>query len=612
MKASVMKAVAASRTTGTLALSGQELEALPVEAFDPDLPLPDGSVNWWEVCELTKLVASHNKLKELPPDVSQLTTLTSIDLGHNELQALPGSLAELQVLKVLDITGNRFSSLPPLVGQLPGLVRLLCGSNGLTSLPPLGAGQPDLAEINACSNAISSLPEGLSSSASLIRLNLQANKVCSLPGAVLCGLPSLTDLNLRQNSLRGALDPGVGHLTALKLLDLRENAITELPAAIGQCTALVELHAGFNALTTLPAELATCGNLSVLDVRKNKLSSLPPGLCKLRLSLLDLTDNDMSSLPPELGLMTTLRKLPLAGNPLRAMRHEILTGPTHQLLQWLRDKLPDRHGPVGQQDSSSAHTSNLFGQEVDSWAADMAAKLSVSGNHTRELNFPGAKLTAVPPEVWEAGRAGLVKLNLSGNQITALPPEELSACRELAVLDLTNNRLQSWPLPAARGALPGLQQLLMARNPITRAPPSPLACCHMTLRTLDVSGVPAAAAMAPGWLTNLPALEELLICMVPLTAFPHEIVEEPLDSLRVLKLSSTHLQELPQAVTRLTRLEELDVSNNDLCSIPPEIGLMTTLRSLQVDGNRLRTIRRPVLERGTKSLLEYLRDRIPS
>jgi hypothetical protein len=35
------------------------------------------------------------------------------------------------------------------------------------------------------------------------------------------------------------------------------------------------------------------------------------------------------------------------------------------------------------------------------------------------------------------------------------------------------------------------------------------------------------------------------------------------------------------------------------------------LRWLGVEGNMLRMIRRPVIERGTKALLEYLRDKLP-
>jgi len=59
------------------------------------------------------------------------------------------------------------------------------------------------------------------------------------------------------------------------------------------------------------------------------------------------------------------------------------------------------------------------------------------------------------------------------------------------------------------------------------------------------------------------------------------------------------------------RLEELNLSNNALGSLPPRLGLMPALRALLVEGNCLRTIRRPILERGTPALLDYLRSRMP-
>jgi Leucine-rich repeat (LRR) protein len=60
------------------------------------------------------------------------------------------------------------------------------------------------------------------------------------------------------------------------------------------------------------------------------------------------------------------------------------------------------------------------------------------------------------------------------------------------------------------------------------------------------------------------------------------------------------------------RLEELHLINNELGSLPPELSLLSgTLRSLGVEGNPLRTIRRPIIEKGTAGILAYLKDRLP-
>jgi Leucine-rich repeat (LRR) protein len=61
---------------------------------------------------------------------------------------------------------------------------------------------------------------------------------------VLAGLVSLQELQLGGNQLRGQLPPELGGLARLRLLWLRDNHLTELPASIAGCTSLIELHAG--------------------------------------------------------------------------------------------------------------------------------------------------------------------------------------------------------------------------------------------------------------------------------------------------------------------------------------------------------------------------------
>lgn len=62
----------------------------------------------------------------------------------------------------------------------------------------------------------------------------------------------------------------------------------------------------------------------------------------------------------------------------------------------------------------------------------------------------------------------------------------------------------------------------------------------------------------------------------------------------------------------MCRLQELDLQNNQLSNLPPQMGLMGPgLRVLLLEGNCIRAIRRPVLDKGTAAVLEWLKDRIP-
>ena len=70
--------------------------------------------------------------------------------------------------------------------------------------------------------------------------------------------------------------------------------------------------------------------------------------------------------------------------------------------------------------------------------------------------------------------------------------------------------------------------------------------------------------------------------------------------------------QIREDISRLTALEELNLRNNSISGLPPRMGLLHgKLRILMLEGNPIRSIRRPILERGTASVLEYLHGRIP-
>ena len=69
--------------------------------------------------------------------------------------------------------------------------------------------------------------------------------------------------------------------------------------------------------------------------------------------------------------------------------------------------------------------------------------------------------------------------------------------------------------------------------------------------------------------------------------------------------------QVPEGVSGLQVLEELNLADNAVTALPPRLGTLASLRVLHLQGNPLRSIRRPVLEKGTQAVLEYLRCRMP-
>ncbi|GLI60310.1 hypothetical protein VaNZ11_002426, partial [Volvox africanus] len=223
-----------------------------------------------------------------------------------------------------------------------------------------------------------------------------------------------------------------------------------------------------------------------------------------------------------------------------------------------------------------------------------------------------AGLSAVPNEVWAAGPS-LTRLDLSGNQIPALPPppDGLVRLPGLRVLVLNAMGLHVWPLPPVPGALQGLTELQVRNNPTLRQMPLyPFAACPEVVR-LELSGVSAAGCLPSGTFAGLTALQALDLSQTGLAAFPGGLVQ--LSRLRVLNLADNRMDTLPVEVSEMRGLDELNLSNNNIATLPPQLGLLSdTLRSLMLEGNPLRTLRRPILERGTAAVLSYLKDRIPA
>ena len=102
--------------------------------------------------------------------------------------------------------------------------------------------------------------------------------------------------------LNGILPPGLGQLSALESLDLRDNSLTgSIPTELGNLSQLEYLHLGENSLTgSIPAELGNLGKLGALYLFKNNLTgSIPPELGNLaNLRDLYLYDNNLSGCMP--------------------------------------------------------------------------------------------------------------------------------------------------------------------------------------------------------------------------------------------------------------------------------------------------------------------------
>lgn len=133
------------------------------------------------------------------------------------------------------------------------------------------------------------------------------------------GLPQLHSLVLRRNALGPGLNPELGPLPALRVLDLSGNALEALPPGEGLGPAeppglpqLQSLNLSGNRLRELPADLARCApRLQSLNLTGNCLDAFPaelfrPGALPL-LSELAAADNCLRELSPDIAHLASLK-----------------------------------------------------------------------------------------------------------------------------------------------------------------------------------------------------------------------------------------------------------------------------------------------------------------
>ncbi|HSW76680.1 MAG TPA: leucine-rich repeat domain-containing protein [Candidatus Saccharimonadales bacterium] len=129
---------------------------------------------------MTELDLSNIKIKVLPPEMGQLSSLQTLDLSYNELSTLPQEMGQLHSLQSLDLSYNKLSALPPEMGQLSALQQLYLFHNQLSSLPPEMVQLGDLQSLNLSNNQLSTLPPEMGQLRSLQVLFLLKNNFSSI------------------------------------------------------------------------------------------------------------------------------------------------------------------------------------------------------------------------------------------------------------------------------------------------------------------------------------------------------------------------------------------------------------------------------------------------
>ena len=133
----------------------------------------------------TSLNLSGLGLKEVPPEIGQLSSLQLLDLGGNQLTTVSDSLSQLIRVQQLWLHLNQLATMPDSIGRLSTLNELSLTSNQLTTLPESLGQLGALRNIYLDDNRLVRLPKSFGRLNNLKVLILHNNPALKLPESVL-------------------------------------------------------------------------------------------------------------------------------------------------------------------------------------------------------------------------------------------------------------------------------------------------------------------------------------------------------------------------------------------------------------------------------------------
>ncbi|MFM9382770.1 NEL-type E3 ubiquitin ligase domain-containing protein [Pseudomonas sp. UV AK001] len=402
-------------------------------------------------------------------------------------------------------------------------------------------------------------------------------------------LPALESLNLHNNPLT-RID--VRGMTRLKALDLSATALSEWPAGADDLPGLTWLDLRDSQLTSLPQTLLARDTLlldtsltgnplgpeaeAALDASRERIE-VARGLMPGSLRRFAQEEPRHRTPPTESGSVIARRLLPLS-SPLPASE-----GPTGYAPR-LRRMRPD-YGPSQAQQAIERMRGNgltevQIGVQIDAWEKtfeSMTRSLNdwLFTHETRGMDWVVSSRTRQFAaqriiECWRRGAIGWngiadLELNLDGLQVGNLP-ELPDAMPAVSNLNLARVKLTSDGSNGFLKAFTQVRRLNLSGNHVPHIP-APVGEMHGLLRLeLSFTGLADSATLLPT-LERLTQLQWLDLSLNNL----HTFNVTRLGRLERLDLSDNLLNTWPEGALQASHLRAIDLSNNEIQTIPEEL-----------------------------------------
>jgi hypothetical protein len=173
--------------------------------------------------DVSRLVLSHNRIREISPSLAKLPKLRQLFLDYNGMRAIPKTVFELASLESLALNDNELASVPDAIGDLASLRELWLSDNPLHELP-----------------------------------------------RALTRLSKLRFLHLGELPWKEPA-PFIAEMTSLEELWLASHTLEHLPPEICALPKLRRLHLWYSNLSSVPEELFSCTKLEELRITNNPM-----------------------------------------------------------------------------------------------------------------------------------------------------------------------------------------------------------------------------------------------------------------------------------------------------------------------------------------------------
>ncbi|KAH8404416.1 hypothetical protein KR222_011463 [Zaprionus bogoriensis] len=569
-----------------LSLSGNNFTMIPVlglknytqlsylnMGYNSITDIPEGifAVDGWGA-NLQTILLRNNKITHLHlGSFAGLEQIQEISLSFNDITIHHPMVFEnvSHTLKILELSFAVFparsvESLDPLEALLPlsQLIWLGLDNNNLKSISNESFAQMrELSYINLSFNQLKTLPRGLflpEAHSHLVEIELSYNVLERLESQTFHNLGDLQTLNLQSNRLRSIARHAFQNLEFLRYIDLSHNRLNNIS------------HAAFSVLP----------NLAALDLMHNQLCAISlksfhyvsNTTTPLRLNL---SHNHIASFDDELSSYMYIYQLDISHN------HVAKSDSFTNLANTLRF-LNLAHNSLG------ALQSHAFGDleflEILNLSHNNLSSLrrrSFQGlNSLQELDLSHNQLDQLQVEQFSNLRK-LRILRIGSNRLRALPREVFMNTR-LEFLDISDNQLSVWPVPAFTDIGFTLRSIQMSRNNLEYLDASMFVNSQflydISLARNRITILPDNTFSFLNNLTNLDLSENPLVT----TNLREVFVHTP----RVRKLSLHHMGLYVLPPLKLPLLSYLDVSGNYLQELSP-LGTLRHLRHVNVSHNKL-------------------------